>query len=68
MGQLKAKNPMMANQIQEMINNGANPMNLFKQVMNNYDENTKSAFYNQAKQMGFSEEFLNQVKSGINTN
>ena len=67
MGQLKIKNPQMANQVQEMIKSNGNPMELFKQITSKYDDNTKNAFFNQAKQMGFSEELLNQVQSGINS-
>lgn len=42
-------------------------MELFKQVTSNFDDNTKQAFFNQAKQMGFSDDLLNQVQTGINT-
>lgn len=42
-------------------------MELLKQVTNNYDDKTKNAFFQQAKQMGFSDDLLNQIQSGINT-
>ena len=45
-----------------MIKNKDNPMELLKQVTSNYDDRTKEAFYTQAKQMGFSEDLLNQIK------
>ena len=51
----------MANQVQEMIKSNGNPMELFKQVTKNFDENTRNNFFNQARQMGFSEDLLNQV-------
>ena len=63
MGQLKIKNPQMANQVQEMIKSNGNPMELFKQVTKNFDDSTRNSFFNQAKQMGFSEELLNQVQT-----
>ena len=62
--QLKMNNPKMANQIQEMMRNGTNPYNLFKQTVGGYDEKTKTNFINQAKQFGFNEDFLNQVMKG----
>ena len=68
MNQLKAKNPQMFQQIEQLKQNNGNPMELLKQVTNNYDDKTRDAFFQQAKQMGFSDELLNQVQSGINTN
>ena len=62
MNQLKIINPTKANQVQNMIKNKDNPMELLKQVTSNYDDRTKEAFYTQAKQMGFSEDLLNQIK------
>ena len=58
----------MFNTINQAIQNKNNPMELFKQVTNNYTPEQMNNFYNQAKQMGFSEDLLNQVKSGISTN
>ena len=49
------------------MQNKNNPMELFKQVTNNFDDKTKNDFFNQAKQMGFSEDLLNQVQNDINT-
>ena len=65
MNQLKAKNPTMARQIQEMINNGGNPYNLLKQTIGNYDENTRNRFYSQAEQVGFPKEYLQQIKEQL---
>ena len=68
MSQLKAKNPQMFQQIEQLKQSNGNPMDLLKKVTSNYDDKTRNAFFQQAKQMGFSEDFLNQVKNGINTN
>lgn len=57
----------MYQQINQLRQSNGNPMELFKQVMNNYDDKKRNAFFQQAKQMGFNEELLNQVQSGINT-
>jgi hypothetical protein len=50
------------------MQNKNNPMELFKQVTSNFDDNTRNAFFQQARQMGFSDDLLNQVQNGINTN
>ena len=42
-------------------------MELFKQVTSNFDDNKRNAFFQQARQMGFSDELINQVQNGINT-
>ena len=57
----------MFQQIQQLKKSNGDPMQLLKQVTNNYDEKTKDAFFQQAKQMGFNDELLNQVQDGINT-
>lgn len=68
MNQLKMINPVKADQIQKMINNGGNPMGLLQQITSSYDNKTREAFYMQAKQMGFSDNLLNQVQNNINVN
>ena len=42
-----------------------NPMELLKQITGNYTPEQLDNFYNQAEKMGFSQDLLNQVKSGI---
>ena len=68
MNQLKAKNPQAFQMVNQAMQNKNNPMELFKQVTSNYDDKTKKAFFQQAKQMGFSDSLLNQVQQNINTN
>lgn len=58
----------MFQMVNQAMQNKDNPMQLFKQITNNYDDKTKNAFFQQAKQMGFSDELLNQAQQGINTN
>lgn len=41
-------------------------MELLKQTISNYSPEQMNNFINQAKQMGFSDDILNQI-SGINT-
>ena len=58
----------MFNMVNQAMQNKNNPMELFKQVTKNFDDKTKNEFFNQAKQMGFSDNLIEQVKNGINTN
>ena len=67
LNQLKAKNPQMYNMVSQAMQNRNDPMQLFKQITSNFDNNKKNAFFQQARQMGFSEELINQVQNGINT-
>ena len=57
----------MYNTINQAMQNRNNPMELFKQVTSNFDDNKRNAFFQQARQMGFSDELINQVQNGINT-
>ena len=54
----------MFQQIQQLKKSNGDPMQLLKQVTNSYDDKTKDAFFQQAKQMGFNDELLNQVQDG----
>ncbi|MBR5303425.1 MAG: hypothetical protein IKU37_01195 [Candidatus Gastranaerophilales bacterium] len=53
--------------VNQAIQNKDNPMELFKQVTSGYDDKTKNAFFQQARQMGFSEELITQAQNGINS-
>ena len=44
-----------------------NPVELFKQITNKYTPEQMSNFFNQAEQIGFNKELIEQVKKGINT-
>ena len=57
----------MFQKVNQAMLNRNNPMDLFKEITDGYDDNTKTAFFQQARQMGFSEELLNQVQENINT-
>ena len=67
MNQLKAKNPQLFQMVEQARTNQSNPMELFKQVTSKYSPEQMTKFYNQAEQMGFSKDLINQVKNGINT-
>jgi hypothetical protein len=47
--------------------NQSNPMGLIQQITSNFTPQQSEQFFQQARQMGFSEEILNQVQNGINT-
>ena len=40
---------------------------MFKQITSKYSPEQMDSFYKQAKNMGFSDDLINQVKNGINT-
>ena len=44
-----------------------NPVELFKQITNKYTPEQMNNFFNQAEQIGFNKELIEQVKKGINT-
>lgn len=53
--------------VNQAMQNRNNPMELFKQVIGGFDDKTKDSFFQQARQMGFSEELISNVQSGIYT-
>lgn len=63
MTQLQSKNPQMANQIQQAMNNGTNPQMLMKQMMGNVNNQQMQGVLNQARQMGVPDEVLNQIQN-----
>ena len=66
MNQLKAKNPQMFQMVEQARQNQNNPVEIFKQVTRNYTPQQMDNFFNQAKNMGFSDDLINQIK-GINS-
>ena len=67
MNQLKARNPQIFQMIEQARVNQNNPIELFKQVTSKYSPEQMDNFYKQAKNMGFSDDLINEVKNGINT-
>lgn len=63
MGQLQARNPQMANQISQAMNNGANPQALMKQMMGNMNNEQIQNAMTQAKQFGVPDNILNQMQN-----
>ena len=49
------------------MQNQSNPIEIFKQVTNGYSNEQMNNFYNQAKNMGFSDDLINQLKNGVDT-
>lgn len=44
-----------------------NPVELFKQITNKYTPEQMSNFFNQAEQIGFNKDLIEQLKKDINT-
>lgn len=63
MGQLQTKNPQMASQISQAMNNGVNPQFLMKQMMENVDNNQMQQIMTQAKQYGVPDNILQQMQN-----
>ena len=63
LGQLQARNPQMANQINQAMQNGTNPKNLMKQMLGNSNNEQIQQVITQAKQFGCPDEVLNQLQN-----
>lgn len=63
MGQLQSRNPQMANQIQQAMNNGTNPQMLMKQMMGNVDNQQMQQVMTQARNMGVPDNILKQMQN-----
>ena len=64
---MKIKNPQMFQKIEQLRQNQSNPIEIFKQVTNGYSNDQMNNFYNQARNMGFSDDLINQLKNGVDT-
>ena len=62
MNQLKAKNPQMFQMVEQARQNQSNPIEMFKQVTNNYSPEQMNNFYQQIERMGFSPDLIEQLK------
>ena len=56
----------MFQMVEQARQNQNNPVEIFKQVTRNYTPQQMDNFFNQAKNMGFSDDLINQIK-GINS-
>ena len=63
LGQLQARNPQMASQINQAMQNGANPKNLIKQMLGNCNNEQIQQVMTQAKQFGCPDDVLNQLQN-----
>ena len=52
--------------IEQARKNNNDPIALFKEVTNNYKPDQLNNLFEKAKQMGVPDEYINQVKEGIN--
>lgn len=60
-------NPQLFQMINQARQNQNNPMELFKQATANYTPQQLDGLFSRAKQMGMPDDFIEQVKQGINT-
>ena len=66
MNQLKTRSPQMFALINQANSNNANPMDLFKQVTNNYTPEQMSNLFSRAKQMGVPDDVINKLQNNEN--
>lgn len=62
---VKSVNPQGYQMINNLIQNGGNPMGLLQQILGGKPSSQLNNFFNQAKSMGFPDELLQQVQNGI---
>ena len=60
---MKIKNPQAFRRIEQLMQNQSNPIEIFKQITNGYSNDQMNNFYNQARNMGFSDDLINQLKN-----
>lgn len=63
MGQLQGKNPQGFQMLNQMMNNGANPQNIIKQMLGNTNSSQFQQIMQQAKQMGCPDNILSQIQN-----
>ena len=59
-------NPRLYQVVEQARKNKNDPLEMFKQVTNGYKPEQLDGLFNRAMQMGVPEEYINQVKDGIN--
>ena len=57
----------MYQMVSQGMQNNINPMDMFRQVTGNFNSQQMNSLMQQAKNMGFPEEVLNEVQNGVNT-
>lgn len=59
---LQKQNPQMYQMVQQAMQNGVNPTDLFKQVTKGYSKEQLDSLFTQAKQYGIQDDTINQVR------
>ena len=62
MNKLQKQNPQMYQMLQQARRNGTNAQDLFKQITKGYTPQQLEEFFSQARQYGFSEDVINQLR------
>ncbi len=58
-------NPQGFKQVQQMMQSNGNPMGIIKGILGNKSPEQLDGFFNMARQMGISDNDIQQVKEGI---
>ena len=63
---MKMNNPQLFQLVEQARKNNGDPVQMFRQITSKYKPEQLDVLFNRAKQMGVPEEYINQVKNGIN--
>lgn len=63
MNQLQTRNPQGFQQVNQMMNSGANPQNILKQMMGGSNPQHMQIVMQQAKEMGVPDNVLSQIQN-----
>jgi len=55
------RNPQAYQMVNKAIENKGNPQDMLKEITSKYDDKTKQEFIRQARQFGFTEDYIKQV-------
>lgn len=65
MNQIRARNPQAFRMLEQARKNNNNPMELLKQVTQNYNPQQINGLFERAKQFGIPEDVIKQAQEGI---
>lgn len=56
----------MFQMVEQARKNNSDPMDMFRQITSNYKPEQMTALFDRAKQLGVPEDYIKELKSGIN--
>lgn len=68
MNQLRMRNPQVAKMIEQAQKDKNNPIEIFRQITNNYTPQQLEILFDRAKQFGINEQQINEIKENYKKN